>query len=430
MSASAPAEAQRPRGRRAGRAWLVVLLLFLTQMLNYFDKTVIGIAAGPIMSELRLTPQRYGLIASAFFSLYAVSGLLVAFLAAPRVRPRFILAVLLLVWAVAQAPVLLAASFGTLLASRVILGVGEGPATPTTITACHEWFPSDDRNMPTALVLFGAQVGSLVAAPVLSYVIAAWGWRAAFLSCGAAGLGLLVLWLALAADGPHGQAAALSEEPTGSVVRQRDLWTDGSVVGIVLAGLAAYWVVGFTVAWLPLLVRTRLGVDTVAAGWVLSVVYATQAALLLGTASISQRMLRSGRSSRTARGKVMAACLLISGAAFASATLVDAPLAALTLVAVGTSLPLGVFTLGAAMVSEIAPTEHRNRLVTIIFSVVTLSAIPSPLVAGALISGAVGWNGAFLVLTGVTLLGGAASWFTLRPDATIRRLSRLAARTA
>lgn len=165
-------------------AWLIVFLLFLAQMLNYFDKTVVGVAATSIMAELDLTPERYGLVASAFFSLYAVTGVLVALFAAPRFKPRSIMAVLLVIWSLAQLPVLVSASFTTLIAGRVILGMGEGPGTPTSINACHEWFAPAERNMPTALSLFGSQVGSLLAAPILSYIIAvsAGGrrsWRAA-----------------------------------------------------------------------------------------------------------------------------------------------------------------------------------------------------------------------------------------------------------
>ncbi len=409
-----------------GTAWLIVFLLFLAQMLNYFDKTVVGVAAASIMAELHLTPERYGLVASAFFSLYALTGLLVAFVAAPRFRPRSIMAVLLLVWSLAQLPVVLSASFTTLIVGRVILGMGEGPGTPTSINACHEWFAPADRNMPTALTLFGSQVGSLLAAPILSYIIAGFGWRAAFLACSAAGGVILILWLLLSADGPEA-ARREASAPDGSGIRQRDLWSDPTIIGNFVAGFAAYWVVGFTVAWLPLFVRSRLGLGLVASGWVLSGIYLVQAVLLLLVAFASQRMLKAGATSRMARGIVMASCLLASAAAFVAAAMVGDAFLAVMLVTIGTALPLVIFTLGAAMLSEVTPAGHRNRLVTIIFSVVTLSAIPSPLVTGRLVQGDRGWDQAFLVLAIVALAGGLISWATLRPERSIRRFAAPAA---
>jgi MFS family permease len=409
-----------------GTAWLIVFLLFLAQMLNYFDKTVVGVAATSIMAELHLTPERYGLVASAFFSLYAVTGLLVAFAAAPRFRPRSIMAVLLLVWSLAQLPVLLSASFMTLVVGRVILGMGEGPGTPTSINACHEWFVPADRNMPTALTLFGSQMGSLLAAPILSYIIAGFGWRAAFLACSLAGGVILILWLLFSADGPE---AARHDGPVPCVcgIRQRDLWSDPTVIGNFVAGFAAYWVVGFTVAWLPLLVRSRLGLGLVDSGWVLSGIYLIQALLLLLVAFVSQQMLKAGATSRAARGMVMASCLLVSAAAFISAAIADDARLSIVLVTIGTALPLVIFTLGAAMLSEVTPSDHRNRLVTIIFSIVTLSAIPSSWVTGKLIHGDQGWDRAFLVLAGVSLIGGLFAWATLRPEGSIRHFAALEA---
>lgn len=407
--------------RRA--AWLIVFLLFLAQMLNYFDKTVVGVAATSIMAELHLTPERYGFVASAFFSLYAATGLVVAFVAAPRFKPRWIMAVLLVIWSLAQLPVVLSASFTTLIAGRIVLGMGEGPGTPTSINACHEWFGPAERNMPTALSLFGSQVGSLLAAPILSYVIAGFGWRAAFLACGAAGGVILLLWLYFSADGP--EAVWHEASASTSPVRQRDLWSDPSVIGNFVAGFAAYWVVGFTVAWLPLFVRGRLGLGLVESGWVLSGIYLIQALLLLLIAFGSQRMLQAGATSRVARGIVMASSLLVSGFAFIGAAMVRDARLAVGLVTMGTALPLVIFTLGAAMLSEVTPAAHRNRLVTIIFSIVTLSAVPSPLVTGMLVHDEQGWDQAFLVLAAVALAGGVVSWATLRPEHSIRRLATL-----
>src|ERR1700727_3158138 len=59
------------------RAWIVVALLFFYSVINFFDKLVLGLAAVPIMKELQLQPAQYGLVASSFYWLYAVSGFLV-----------------------------------------------------------------------------------------------------------------------------------------------------------------------------------------------------------------------------------------------------------------------------------------------------------------------------------------------------------------
>jgi MFS family permease len=68
-----------PTGDRKG-AWLVVALLFLFTLINFADKAVIGIAAVPIMQELKLSPRQFGLVGSSFFLLFAFSAVATGFL--------------------------------------------------------------------------------------------------------------------------------------------------------------------------------------------------------------------------------------------------------------------------------------------------------------------------------------------------------------
>jgi hypothetical protein len=59
-----------PRGDQK-EAWLVIVLLFVFTLINIADKAVIGIAAVPIMQELKLSPREFELVGSSFFLLFA-----------------------------------------------------------------------------------------------------------------------------------------------------------------------------------------------------------------------------------------------------------------------------------------------------------------------------------------------------------------------
>jgi ACS family D-galactonate transporter-like MFS transporter len=61
-------------------AWLMVGLLFLFMLINFADKAVIGIAAVPLMTELRLSPRQFGLLASSFFLLFSLSAIVTGFI--------------------------------------------------------------------------------------------------------------------------------------------------------------------------------------------------------------------------------------------------------------------------------------------------------------------------------------------------------------
>ena len=48
-------------------AWGITFLLFLFMLVNFADKIVVGLAGVPIMTELKLQPEEFGLLGSSFF---------------------------------------------------------------------------------------------------------------------------------------------------------------------------------------------------------------------------------------------------------------------------------------------------------------------------------------------------------------------------
>ncbi len=79
------------------------------------------------MEELRLSPRQFGLLGSSFFLLFSVSAVITGFIV-NRVQTRWALLTMGLVWALTQLPMIGAAAFATMIACRIALGAGEGPA--------------------------------------------------------------------------------------------------------------------------------------------------------------------------------------------------------------------------------------------------------------------------------------------------------------
>ena len=72
-------------------AWKITFLLFLFMLVNFADKIVVGLAGAPIMDELKLTPEQFGLLGSSFFFLFSISAIVVGFIVASssaRARDR------------------------------------------------------------------------------------------------------------------------------------------------------------------------------------------------------------------------------------------------------------------------------------------------------------------------------------------------------
>jgi len=150
-------------------AWGMTALIFLFMLINFADKVVVGLAAQPIIAELKLSPEQFGLIGSAFFFLFALSAIVVGFIT-NRVQTRHTLLVMAIVWSLVQFPMLGTVSLEILIACRIVLGAGEGPAAPVATHAIYKWFPDSLRGMPTAIIAQGSALGVIVAVPALNLV--------------------------------------------------------------------------------------------------------------------------------------------------------------------------------------------------------------------------------------------------------------------
>ncbi|MFO1260996.1 MAG: MFS transporter [Sphingomonadaceae bacterium] len=409
------------------KRWTIIAILFLVQIVNFADKTVVGLAAVSIMQELNLSASQYGLVASSFYSLYAVTTLVVALVFAPRYTPRVILTGLLLVWSVAQLPILIVASLGVLIGCRTVLGAAEGPGTPTVISAAHEWFPPEERTLPTALVMLGTTVGPLLAAPLLSLVIASWGWRAAFLMCSLLGFLALILWWSLGADGP---GVAVSDSRTNTAQGedkspQKLIWTDPTIIGWLLCGFCAYWSIGFSVSWLAPFLRVGLGFDTMTVGWAISLIFLGNGIIGLIASSISQRLTLSGVSSRGARGIFIAVAQFGSAIFFVATAYASSDILKVVCIMFAISLPAITYTVGPPIISEITRPADRNRTMGIIMAIIPISGIIAPYASGKMVEsqpGIAGYDAALILAAAALALGGTIALFTLHPERSKARL--------
>ena len=302
-------------------AWKITFLLFLFMLVNFADKIVVGLAGVPIMTELKLEPEQFGLLGSSFFFLFSISAIVVGFIV-NRVDTRWVLLVLALIWALAQFPMVGTVSFTTLLICRIILGAGEGPAFSVATHAIYKWFPDEKRTLPTAILSQGSAFGVILAVPALNWIIVNHCWHYAFGALGVVGLMWTVAWFALGKEGPLVQTAAMAAaEPR---IPYFQLLTSRTFVGCCAATFGAYWALSLGLTWFTPFIVKGLGFSQKDAGLISMLPWMFGATIVILTGWISQVMMARGFTTREARGVLGSVPLVVGGLIVADAAHVDA----------------------------------------------------------------------------------------------------------
>jgi ACS family hexuronate transporter-like MFS transporter len=184
------------RDPKRGFAWLIVILLFAGSVLNYMDRSLVGVIMPQMRRDLTLTNADFGLAVNAFLVLYAVFYILGGRIA-DRLGYRGAFALTVAFWSLASMSHALVQGLRSFALCRAILGVGEGGYYPAAMRGVAEWFPPESRAKAVGLILSALCVGTLLTPPLVAWITIHYGWRASFVVTGALGLLLLPPWLLL-----------------------------------------------------------------------------------------------------------------------------------------------------------------------------------------------------------------------------------------
>ncbi|MEE1810980.1 MFS transporter [Streptomyces sp. BE133] len=411
-------------------AWGTTWLLLAFMLVNFADKTVMGLAADPIRDELGLTRGEFGTAQSSFFALFSLAALGVSFLTR-RVRTTVLLLGMALLWSVAQLPMLLgAAGFGTLIATRVLLGAAEGPAAPVAVHHLHGWFGQKERTLPTAVLMVGAAGGVALSAPLLTVVIDVWGWRWAFGAVGLVGLGWAVCWYVRGEEGPLAPPSGkgLSAVSGGAVpsVPYRRLLLSGTWLTAAFGAFAAYWMLSAGLTWAPDYLHEVSGLTLKQSGAVVTATAVGNAVVLLGHGLLARRTARNLTAPRLPVGLGGGLLMCVAALSIAVFAEVDSVGVKITLMVGPMALTNVILTVSQTAVARIAPAGQRGVALGALAFVYALAGILSPLVTGRMVDAAAsvptGYHSAYLLMAGLVAVAGVLAVCFLRPEKDAARL--------
>jgi len=247
---------------------VVCALLFFATTINYIDRQILSLLKETLDQQIGWTNEQFGWVNSAFQFAYGI-GLLGFGWFVDRFGTRLGYAVSIAAWSIAAASHALVGSIGGFLAARAFLGLGESGNFPSAIKAVALWFPRRERAFATSVFNSGTNVGALIAPAIVPWLAFHFGWRAAFVAAGAAGILWLLFWIPLYSTPEKSNRISASEfklisedndaeplkVPWGRLVKKRQTWS--FIVGKFLTD-PVWW---FFLIWLPDFFKKTRGLE-------------------------------------------------------------------------------------------------------------------------------------------------------------------------
>jgi MFS family permease len=391
---------------RASGRWLIVTLLAAALFINYVDRGTVPTAAHLIQDELHFTPRELGVLMSAFFWSYSLLQIPVGWIA-ERYGAQRVLAVGLALWACATMLIGTAHSFATLLALRILLGVGESAGFPCVSKLLAQVVPISLLGLANGVTAFGYLFGPAVGVYGGALLMDRFGWRSAFWVFGALSLLWLLPWSRIVLPKREAMQQQSAASPTyAQILSQRSLW--GTALGLFSSNYVFY----FTLNWLPYYLVHERGFSTMGMAGVTSGAYVLNAVSALLAGYLIDRAVRRGHASAAYKGAMGVAhagsvlCMLCMA-------LGSQPLAVGALYAY--QVLLGMSSPGAFGMSQIlAGPDAAARWVGIQNAIGNFAGVTATFLTGVLVQETHHFTAAFAVAAAVSLLG-LLGWIAMVP---------------
>ena len=410
--------------------WFPILaMIAFGTMLNYLDRTVLGIAAPSLTKDLDLSAAQMGIAFSAFSWSYALLQI-PGGIALDRFGTRATYFVALFFWSAFTAAMGAVRSLTGLVLTRIGVGTFEAPCFPANSRILASWFPQQERARANAIYSVGQYAGIGFLSVPLFWITQRFGWRGLFLIVGAIGVLFAFLWRAVYRDPSRSRLVNDEElryieaggggEYTGQPVRfewrqVRALLRHRQVVGASIGQFGGNSTQVFFLTWFPTYLVTARGMTFLQAGASAALPYIAASAGVLFGGFLSDFLLkRSGSANLARKLPIVSGMLLASTIVAANYVPVSANAIVIAILCVA-FFGQGMTNLGWTVIADIAPKPLIGLTGGIFNLSANLAGIVTPIVIGVFF----GMTGSFvapLVYIAVVALVGAFSYSIILGD--------------
>jgi len=377
--------------------WVPILaLVAVGTMINYLDRTVLGIAAPFLTKDLDLSATQMGLVFSAFSWSYAAlqipGGIFL-----DRFGTRLTYFIAIAFWSLCTALMGVVGSYGALILTRIGVGVFEAPCFPANSRILATWFPQHERARANSVYSVGQVIGLGLLSFPLFWITRRFGWRGLFFLVGGAGIVFSFVWWALYRNPSESTSVNRAEleyiEAGGGgeyrgqplIFRRRyivALLRHRQVVGASIGQFGGNSTLVFFLTWFPTYLVKARGMTFIQAGAMTSVPYiAAAVGVIIGGLGSDAILKRTGSANVARKLPVVSGMLLASTIVLANYV----PSGRNALVILIMSIAFfgqGMTNLGWTIVSDIAPKKLIGLTAGLFNFTTNLAGIITPLVIG------------------------------------------------
>lgn len=179
--------------------WYMIMLICIITIINYLDRTALGIAAPTIMDTTGITKEQYSWVVSAFQLAYTIGQPIMGFFI-DTIGLRLGFAICAIVWGLATMGHALTGTWQGLAFMRTIMGFSEASAIPAGVKTASIWFPAKERGIAAGIFNMGTSFGAMFAPPLIAWCILFHSWQFAFLVSGSLALLAALAWFVFYRD--------------------------------------------------------------------------------------------------------------------------------------------------------------------------------------------------------------------------------------
>ncbi len=398
---------------------VTLALLCLMYFITYVDRVNVSTAAAGFAKDFGLSKTEIGLVFSAFAYPYLIFQIIGGWVS-DRFGTKRTLVLCGLIWSAATVLTGLAGGLASLLAARVLLGLGEGATFPAATAAMSRWVSKDKRGFVQGITHAMARVGNAATPGIVAAIMTVSGWRQAFFLCA----GLSFAWVVLLLigfvenpkDHPRMTRAEIDALPVMPRRTTKTPWAELArrMAPVTLVYFCYGWNLWLFLSWIPQYFLHSYNLELAkSAAFASCVFFAGVVGDTLGGV-VTDRVLKRTGDLRKARNSMVAVCMVMT--VLSLLPLMFAHNLYLSLACLSAGFFFAEMTIGPmwAIPMDIAP-QSAGTASGMMNTGSALAAIISPVIGGLVIDLTGNWELPFFG-TMIFMALGIALTFRMRPD--------------